>query len=144
MHYVCGYRHMFFSERLYTFVHLYVTVPGLYRKRERFLLHKMDYILDIFLQNGHCGPVFYCVAYKCIWLSYKCIYIKVHLMRLMKLCHHIRAPRSSLVIIIIIIIGIIIIIITTVPASSLSPSPHSLPFLPLELLSLSNSTDAHT
>lgn len=96
------------------------------KKRERFLLHKMDYILDIFLQNGHCGPVFYCVAYKCIWLSYKCIYIKVHLLRLMKLCHHIRAPRSSLVIIIIIIISIIIGIIITVPASSLSPSLHAL------------------
>lgn len=86
----------------------------------------MDYILDIFLQNGHCRPVFYCVAYKCIWLSYKCIYIKVHLMRLMKLCHHTGAPRSPLVIIIIISISIIIGIIIAVPASSLSPSLHAL------------------
>lgn len=119
---------MFFSERLYTFVHLYVTVL-VCTKQKRFLLHKMDYILDIFLQNGHCGPVFYCDAYKCIWLSYKCIYIKVHLMRLMKLCRHIRAPRSSLVIII--IISIIIRILIAVPASSLSPSlPALLHFFP--------------
>lgn len=93
------------------------------KKKDRFLLHKMDYILDTFLQNGHCGPVFYCVAYKCIWLSYKCIYIKVHLMRLMKLCHHIWAPGSSLVIIII-IIGIIV----TVPASSLHALFHFFPW----------------
>lgn len=92
------------------------------KKRERFLLHKMDHILDIFLQNGHCGPVFYCVAYKCIWLSYKCIYIKVHLMRLMELCRHVRAPRSSLVI----SISIIIRILAAVPASSLAPSLRAL------------------
>lgn len=45
-------------------------------------------------------------------------------MRLMKLCHHIWAPRSSFVIIIIISISISIII--TVPASSLSSSLHAL------------------
>lgn len=74
--------------------------------RKRFLLHKMEYILNILnlLQNGHCGPVFYCVAYKCIWLSYKCIYIKVHLMRLMHLCRHSQAPCSSLSLSLIIII----------------------------------------
>lgn len=49
-------------------------------------------------------------------------------MRLMELCRHIRALRSSLVIIIIliIIISIIIRILTAVPASSLAPSLRAL------------------
>lgn len=65
-------------------------------------------------------------------------------MRLIELCRHVRAPRSSLVIII--IISIISRILTVVPASSLACSLPACapPFLPLELLSLSNSTDAHT
>lgn len=47
-------------------------------------------------------------------------------MRLMELCRHVRAPRSSLVIIIIISISIIIRILTAVPASSLAPSLRAL------------------
>lgn len=82
--------------------------------------------------------MFYCVAYKCIWLSYKCIYIKVHLMQPMHLWRHSQAPCSSLSLVII----IIIIIPPSLPLRS--PSLRSPPFLPLERVSLSNSTDAHT
>lgn len=88
MHYVCEYGHMFFSERLYTFVHLYENNYWCVYMRDFYCIKWSN----ILLQNGHCGPVFYCVAYKCIWLSYKCIYIKVHLMRLMHLCRHYQAP----------------------------------------------------
>lgn len=129
MHYVCEYGHMFFSERLYTFVHLYENNYWCVYMRDFYCIKWSN----ILLQNGHCGPVFYCVAYKCIWLSYKCIYIKVHLMRLMHLCRHYQAPCSSLS---------LIIIPPSLPLFLCAKHPP--PFLPLERVSLSNSTDAHT
>lgn len=59
-------------------------------------------------------------------------------MRLMHLCRHSQAPCSSL--------SLIIITIIIIPPSLplFLPPIHSPPFLPLERVSLSNSTDAHT
>ena len=67
----------------------------------------MEYIHDILPKNGHCGSVFSCVAHKCIWLSNKCIYIKVHLKLSLSLSHPLSVitvslPRSSYLSIIII------------------------------------------
>lgn len=130
MHYVPGCRHMLFFLKDCT--HLYICMKkfyGLYI-RERFLLKEMENIYEknylYFLQNEHCEAVFYCDAYKCIWLSYKCIYNKVHL-TLMHSCRH-----SS-----------IIIITITIIFSSSSHLPSSPAFLPPERVSLSNSSDAH-
>lgn len=126
MHYVCGYRHMFFSERLYTFVHLYETVLGLYiSERDFYCIRWNIFYTSYWLQNGHCGPVFYCVAYKCIWLSYKCIYIKVHLMQLMQLCRHSQAPRSSLGLIINTIIPLSLPLLLSLPCTLLHFFPWS-------------------
>lgn len=80
--------------------HLYICMNSYWSVniRKRFLSPQMKYIENMLHSaNGHCGPVFYCDAYKCIWLSYKCIYIKVHLMLLMYLCRHSQDPCSSLI-----------------------------------------------
>lgn len=123
-----------FLEGLYIFVHLYEYI-SLYIS-EIFLLFKMDYIHDDILKNGHCGSVFSCVAEKCIWLSNKCIYIKVHLKRLDLFV-------SSLPVhLLLLLLPTLIIIPSSLPPSSLLPPSLSPPFLPLELAPLSNSTDA--
>lgn len=112
------------SVRIHIYINIYICMY-IY-KRERFLLPKMEYILNILqLQNGHCGPVFFCDAYKCIWLSYKCIYNKVHLMLLMYLCRHSQAPCSSAA-------------SSSPPPSSSSYHPCLLPSHPYTLSSISS------
>lgn len=68
-HMVCTYKREIFTER---------NGKNIYIKKPNYL-H--------FLRTGHCEAEFSCDADKCIWLSYKCIYNKVHL-TLMRLCRH--------------------------------------------------------
>lgn len=109
--------------------------------RKRFLLQKIEYILDILVNCrmdivDQCSIVLLTSVFDCHTNAF---ILKVHLMRLMHPCRHTRAPlflpqppppaRR---------------VIITIPPSQPLPPIHSPPFLPLERVSLSNSTDAHT
>lgn len=135
-------RHMVFFQRGCT--HLYICMKNcswLVHMRKRFLLQKIEYILDILVNCrmdivDQCSIVLLTSVFDCHTNAF---ILKVHLMRLMHPCRHTRAPlflpqppppaRR---------------VIITIPPSQPLPPIHSPPFLPLERVSLSNSTDAHT
>lgn len=98
MHYVRGckaYVVVFFPERLYTFVYLYEKKSSWsVHIRKRFLLEKIEYILDIRVNCrmdivDQCSIVLLISVFDCHTNAF---ILKVHLMRLMHQCRHTQAP----------------------------------------------------
>lgn len=113
MHYVCGYKaYVLFREVVHICTFVWNCSWSVYT-RKRFLLHKIEYILNILLNCrmdivDQCSIVLLISVFDCHTNAF---ILKVHLMRLMHLCRHIRAPCSSLSLL------LLLIIITTIPPS---------------------------